>query len=171
MDAEVRAFGSESIFGVLLADGIDDSVGHLNATARALNDAVIAMDIDKPKGDSFEYRVLKTPGFEGVRGDGRLQLIGITGRDNINDDIELFLVNARPTLDDTTGQVLDNTVTGADMTIESFGASRAATELKHLQTYRNPEIRTPNNIALSPSGEGFYITNDHGTAKTGLVCC
>ena len=129
------------------------------------------MDLDKPKGNSFEYRVLKTPKFSGVNGDGRLHLVGITGRDNPNSQkIDIYLTNSRPSLDPTTGALLKNEEVGADMTIEHFQTSSKspATSFQHQKTFRDQAIRTPNNIALAPQNNGFYFTNDHGTAKAGL---
>ncbi|CAK4031517.1 unnamed protein product [Lecanosticta acicola] len=147
------------------------NIGLLNASARGLNDAVIALDLDSPKGSSFAYRILKTPKFQGVDGDGRLHLLAITGSENQNSQtIDLYLNNARPSMDTLTGLSLDNEKTGANMTIEHFQLSTktSATTLLHQKTFHNPEIRTPNNIALAPLGGGFFITNDHGTAKAGL---
>lgn len=135
------------------------------------------MDIDKPIGDSFEYRVLKTPSYRA--GDGNLYLVGLTGRDNAplekNDpnkspfSIDIALVNARPPVDHETSGFLEGTVLGGDFTIELFETNANAHELQHKKTFHHPEIKTPNNVAFAPSS-GFYITNDHGTAKAGWVC-
>ncbi|KAK4637737.1 hypothetical protein CLAFUR0_02007 [Fulvia fulva] len=132
-----------------------------DASGRSLTDAVIALHLDKPKGDSFEYRVLATPNFPGP-----LHLIGITGKDTIKGDIRIYLNNARPTINQVSGRALDNTA--ADYTIESFTTTPNATTLHHAQSYHHTEIKSPNNIALSPPPHGgFYITNDHGTARSG----
>ncbi|KAF2214817.1 hypothetical protein CERZMDRAFT_36374 [Cercospora zeae-maydis SCOH1-5] len=141
------------------------NIGRFNASGRALNDAIIAMNIDKPDGESFQYRVLDTPGFAGVNGDGRLHLVGFTGREK-GDSIEILLVNAQPAVDATTKQ-LQNV---PDMTIEAFETDNkdASTSLKHIHTYRHPAITTPNNIAFSQHSSGFFFTNDHGDAVAGI---
>ncbi|GIZ40607.1 hypothetical protein CKM354_000393900 [Cercospora kikuchii] len=141
------------------------NIGRFNATGRALNDAIIVMDIDKPDGKSFQYRVLDTPGFPGVNGDGRLHLVGFTGRET-PDSIELLLVNAQPAIDATTKQLQDI----PDMTIEAFQTDKkqTSTSLKHIHTYRHSAITTPNNIAFSQHSSGFYFTNDHGDAISGF---
>ena len=54
-------------------------MGHLNVSGRSLTDSIIALDIDKPHLDSFTYRVLTTPGFEGTAGDGKLYALALTG--------------------------------------------------------------------------------------------
>ncbi|KAF2172419.1 hypothetical protein M409DRAFT_17652 [Zasmidium cellare ATCC 36951] len=152
----------------------DFSFSRFNISGRSRTDAVIALDIDKPKGDSFDYRVLKTPSYK--TGDGHLYLVGLTGRDNIpaaNDpnkppfSIDIALVNGRPPRDSQTGEFLDASELGGDFTIELFETDAHATELRHKETYHHPEIKTPNNVAFAPTN-GFYITNDHGTAKAGL---
>jgi len=134
---------------------------------------MIAMDIDKPKGDGFQYQVLKTPGFEGVNGDGRLHLVGFTGRnlpsteDGDSFSTEFYLVNARPSIDSNTGAILDNAKVGPNMTIESFTLGKGSTSLKHISTWNHDLIMTPNNIAIDPT-YGIWLTNDHGSATHGL---
>jgi hypothetical protein len=134
------------------------------------------MDVDKPKGDSFQYQTLKTPGFDGVNGDGRLHLVGFTARNLPPKDgapltTEFYLVNAKPSVDPDTGVLLDNTQVGPNMTIESFALQKGSTVLTHINTFQHEHITTPNNIAIDPV-EGlpsFYFTNDHGTATHGIV--
>ncbi|SMR42780.1 unnamed protein product [Zymoseptoria tritici ST99CH_1E4] len=151
------------------------NVGRLNASGRSLNDAIIAMDIDKPKGDSFSYQTLKTPGFGGVNGDGRLHLVGFTARDVKPKDgdkhtTEFYLVNAKPFVDSETGALLDNAKVGPNMTIESFVMQQGSTELKHVKTFHDQHITTPNNIAIDhvDGQPAFFFTNDHGTATHGI---
>ncbi|EME48732.1 hypothetical protein DOTSEDRAFT_142053, partial [Dothistroma septosporum NZE10] len=137
------------------------NVNRLNASARSIHDAIIALDVDKPKGSSFRYRTLKTPNRLGV-----LHLIALTGEDTAGGDIRLYLNNAKPTLDPTTNDPLNNVA--ANYTIEAFTTTKHATKLTHIASYHHPEIKSPNNIALFPSGDGgFYISNDHGTARSG----
>lgn len=138
-----------------------------NLSGISMTDAVIAMDIDKPNGDSFEYRVLTTPGFKGTRGEGAIHLVGMTGIDS-TERIELFLVNAKPSINPVNGGFLPQHLSGSNSTIEHFVTGPAATAMKHIRTYGNDRIATPNNVAAAGK-DTFYITNDHGPHRTGLV--
>lgn len=143
------------------------NVQRLNASGRPLDDAFIVMDIDTAKGDSYQYRILDTPNYSGVNGDGALHLVGFTGVDSTA-GINLFIVNARPSIDATSGELLDNAKVGGNSTIERFVlAPPQASELKHVSTFAHPQIATPNNIA-AVGKNAFYFTNDHGPYKVGL---
>ncbi|TPX18487.1 uncharacterized protein E0L32_011600 [Thyridium curvatum] len=144
----------------------------LNVTGRSLSDAIVAVDIDKPKGDSFEFRALKTPGFTGTAGDGLLNVLGVTGVDDPNGDVELLLNNNRPSLDPATGAILpDQTHVGANSTLELFRVSGRSSEMKHLRTFADAHVTTPNSMAPAGAGPGirrFYMSNSGGPYKTGL---
>lgn len=147
---------------------------NFNLTGRSERDAIIALQIDSPKGESFEYRALRTPGFAGTAGDGLLHLAGFTGVDvraEGEDRVELLLVNARPSLDLVTGMPLhDQTVSGGNSTIEVFEVrSAAAEEMTHLHTLADALVITPNNVAADRGTRNFYTTNDHGSYKVGFV--
>ncbi len=133
-----------------------------------MNDHVVAMSIDKPKGDSYEYRILKTPDFSGINGDGTINLLGMTGEDRPGLPLRLWFVNARPSVDSITGEVLDSAKIGANSTIELFEMNLDAVEMRHIRTFADPQIATPNNIAAK-GDDSFYFTNDHGPHKVGLV--
>lgn len=146
------------------------SIGRFNASGRSLTDAIIVLEIDKPKDDgSFEYTVLSTPDFPGINNDGTLNLVGFTARNLLpaasekGGGTEIYLVNARPSLDPLTGDILNK----PNMTLESFLLPTGSTELKHISTWHHPLIQTPNNIALDPS-YGLFFTNDHGSATYGF---
>ncbi|UQC86736.1 uncharacterized protein CLUP02_12238 [Colletotrichum lupini] len=141
---------------------------HMSASGRSTRDAVIALDIDIPKGDAFEYRVLETPGFTGTAGDGLLQLVGITGIDAPKGDrVEILVVNNGPSVDPVTGTLLDQKSVGANSTIEVFETGPKAMGMKHVRTFASANISTPNNIAAL-SSEEFYFTNANGPHKVGL---
>lgn len=145
------------------------SVAHLDLSARSTKDAVVALSIDKPNGESFDLNVLKTPNFPGTAGDGLLDLIGFTGIDHPDTGlVELLLINNGPSVDPVTGKYADQYVAGANATIELFETGSDATELKHVHTYAHKHIATPNRIAAL-SRDAFYLTNDHGPHKIGLV--
>ena len=145
------------------------SVAHFNLTARSTMDAIVALDIDKPNGDSFDLRVLKTPGFAGTAGDGLLDLVGFTGVDHPETGrVELLVINNRPAVDPVTGTYADQYIAGANSTIELFDTGRDAKELKHVHTYAHKLISTPNRVSAL-SGDAFYVTNNNGQHKLGLV--
>ena len=135
-----------------------------------MNDHVVALNIDNPSSDGgYTYRVLKTPGFSGVHGDGRIHVVGMTGTTSADgSDIQLWLINARPSVDQRTGEILDNAVTGANSTIDVFGTTPGANDMRHVKTFAHPQIMTPNNVAVTSDG-GFFFTNDHGPHKVGWV--
>ncbi|KAF2720152.1 calcium-dependent phosphotriesterase [Polychaeton citri CBS 116435] len=137
------------------------NMGFHNVSGRSLHDAVIALDVDKPDGDSFEYEVLSMPDFHEP-----LHLLGLTGGARSR-GFELYLVNSKPSVDPATGALLDQENVGANSTIEHFKIDFHNNALLHLGTFANDRVVTPNNIALSTQG-GIYFTNDHGVHKTGL---
>ncbi|EXJ87889.1 hypothetical protein A1O1_04816 [Capronia coronata CBS 617.96] len=148
------------------------NIHRLNASGRALHDHVVALNIDNPTSEGgFTYRVLETPGFSGVQGDGRIHVVGITGTSLPSEDgleILLWLVNARPSVDVETGELLDNAVVGPNLTIDVFTTKPDTDSMKHIKTFADPQIATPNNIAVTKNGSGgFFFTNDHGAHKVG----
>ncbi|EXJ82800.1 hypothetical protein A1O3_06615 [Capronia epimyces CBS 606.96] len=150
------------------------NIHRLNASGRALHDHVVALNIDNPSSEGgFTYRVLQTPGFSGVHGDGRIHVVGLTGSSSASTsadanglEIQLWLINARPSVDPLTGELLDNTVVGGNSTIELFTTEPDTDSMKHIKTFADPHIATPNNVALAEGG-GFFFTNDHGLHKAG----
>ncbi|KAM0714826.1 hypothetical protein Q7P37_009290 [Cladosporium fusiforme] len=143
------------------------NVGRLNASGRSLVDAILVMDLDRPDGDGFAYKELEIPGFsQTTPGDEPLSLIGLTGRDNSDGSIELLVINNKPALDQTTREPIDNTLAGANTTIEHFVTEPDAAALEHRRTYAHELIATPNNVAWDEN-DSFYFTNDHGTSKVG----
>lgn len=127
------------------------------------------MDLDSPVGDGYEFRELAIQDGLRIRFDEQpLSLLGLTGRDNSDGTIDLLSVNNKPSANVPTGELLDNTHTGANTTIEHFVIKRGATVLDHKATYAHNRIATPNNIAWDED-ESFYLTNDHGLNKVGWV--
>lgn len=142
------------------------TVKHFNLSGRSVKDAVVALDIDSPVGDSFSFRGLQTSGFTGTAGDGLMHVVGMTGTDLSDGRIELLVINYRPSVDNF-GAFLDQASVGANATVEVFETEMAAASMKHIRTVVDPLIATPNRVAAV--SEGFYLTNDHGAYKTGLM--
>ncbi|KAF5620138.1 serum paraoxonase arylesterase [Fusarium sp. NRRL 52700] len=141
------------------------NVGSRNISGRSQRDAIVALDIDKPLDNGFEFRVLKTPDFVGTAGDGLVNLAGFSGIEQENGEVDLFLVNLRPSVD-ADGRLVDQYVHGGNATIEHFVTGPQATEMKHIRTYANHRIATPNRVAVM-NDKSFYISNDHGPHKFG----
>lgn len=146
------------------------SVAKLNISARPLEDAIVALQIDRPLDDGgFELQTLRMPGFAGTSGDGLLSVSGFTGiEDTSTGLITLFVINNRPSVDSESGAFLDQLSAGANATIDVFRVASNAKDLEFVQTYANQHIATPNRVAAL-SATSFYISNDHGKSKIGLV--
>ncbi|EWY85615.1 hypothetical protein FOYG_12756 [Fusarium oxysporum NRRL 32931] len=141
------------------------NVGYRNISGRSQRDAIVALDIDKPVDNGFEFRALRTPVFEGTAGDGLFNLAGFSGVEQANGVIDLFLVNLRPSVD-ADGKLADQYVHGGNATIEHFVTGPDATQMNHIRTYSHVGILTPNRVAALDD-KTFYISNDHGPHKFG----
>ncbi|KAH9907552.1 hypothetical protein F4778DRAFT_769028 [Xylariomycetidae sp. FL2044] len=146
------------------------NMGHLNVSGISADDAIVVIDIDDIKpGKAIAPRVLKTPGFPGTNGDGRIHLVGFTGVDDADGSIRLWIPNLKPSVDTATGALLDQHKFGANSTIELFRTGPRAEKLEHIRTFAHTQIGNPNRIAaVGGDSNSFYYTNDHGTAKVGL---
>lgn len=82
--------------------------------------------------------------------------------------IDLMLINLQPSADPESGKFLDQYAHGANTTIEHFTTGAEATAMKHVRTFADQGISTPNRVAVLDD-KTFYITNDHGPHKVGLV--
>jgi arylesterase/paraoxonase len=112
---------------------------------------------------------MTTPGFDGSHGDGALVLHGIDIRADAGKSpkLQILLVNHRPPMDPQTGSLLDATKVGGNSTIELFEAVFGETTMRHVKTYFEPAIDTPNSIAWL-SDNSFLFTNDR-SGKVGFV--
>lgn len=132
----------------------------------------MALQIDEPKADSFEYRELKTVGYTGAAGDGLLTVVGMNGIETSvdgEDKIELMIVNQQPSVDPDTGAPFpDQSVMGGNDTLELFEVRNEAAEMHHVHTWADHVIATPNRMAMVGSSNQFYMTNSHGPYKVGL---
>ena len=144
-----------------------------NPEHRSLEDHIVALSIDKPTADgSYELHVLNPTSYTGAGGSNAIYLVGLTGRRDPSDPskIQLYLVNAQPYFSPS-NELLDQKAVGGNSTIEVFSITPGSAELrkgemKHVRTFHDPQIATPNNVAVMPDGS-FYYTNDHGLTRTG----
>lgn len=144
------------------------SVDFLNATGRGLLDRIVV--IDTRGSGRLEDRVkwLSAENFPGINGDGTLNLHGFDVRVDPNTDtLRLLLINHRPPIDPVTGEALDAKIVGANSTIELFQTKAGSETMRHVRTYADELIMTPNRVAWV-NDHAFVFTNDH-SAKVGFV--
>lgn len=149
-------------------------VRDLNWEARSRIDAIVALDLDKPRADgSFEHRVLPLKGYTG-NDEGRIFVNGIAGGDQVREDgtvkVTIALTNFGPSVDPATGAVLNQRKVGSNATIEFFETGPEARELRHVRTFADRDgITLPNRPALVGTDveEGFYVTNE-GKERAGF---
>lgn len=133
-----------------------------NASARSLTDHIAILDIDhldlQPRLPV--PRQLKVDGY-----DGALDLHGFDVR-HIGDKVRFWLINHKPFVNSTTGEILDPSTLGANSTIEIFDLNKEKETLEHVKTLSSDAIISPNNLAVEADGIGMIISNDH-KGKTG----
>ena len=141
----------------------------LNAPGCFSNDRIAVLDTRASGPFSKRLSWMTTPDFTGNHGDGVLVLHGMDIRADASKPpkLTLLLVNHRPPMDPNTGTLLDATKIGGNSTIEVFEAVLGETVMRHVKTYYDPAIDTPNNVAWV-SDESFVFTNDHNS-KVGFV--
>ncbi|KDN45734.1 hypothetical protein K437DRAFT_235646 [Tilletiaria anomala UBC 951] len=140
-------------------------MANLHADQRTLNDAVYILDTNSDLKTNPKVTKVKTEGFSGLNGDGTFNLHGINVHvipavsTDENPTLRIFLNNHRPTLD-VQGNLIDNTKTGANSTIEIFETTLGSDSMTHVRTWADPLIHTPNRVA-PVDADGFLYTNDH----------
>lgn len=107
-------------------------------------------------------------GFTGNHGDGTFNLHGFDVRvDERTDSLHFILINHRPPFHPVTGELLNPDKTGANSTIEHFESKVGSSSMKHVKTYADGTVKTPNRVAWV-SEHAFAFTNDH-SEKIGIV--
>ncbi|RDL32038.1 uncharacterized protein BP5553_09440 [Venustampulla echinocandica] len=144
------------------------AIDHLNASGRGTTDRIAVLDTRGEGRLASRIQWLSTENFSGVNGDGTLNLHGLDVRaDKHTDMLRILLVNHRPPIDPVTGELLDATKVGANSTIEEFQSKAGSSTMRHIRTYFNDVIQTPNRVAWV-NDHAFVFTNDHN-AKVGTL--
>lgn len=113
-------------------------------------------------------KLLSVENFSGINGDKTLNLHGFDIRgDKHTDILRILLINHRPPFDPITGAPLDASIVGANSTIEQFQTKAGTDKMRHVRTYVNKHIQTPNRVAWM-SEDTFVFTNYLST-KAGIV--
>jgi arylesterase/paraoxonase len=161
----VRLFLSE-VFGYRTTDS--GRVGFLNASGRGLTDRIAVLDTRGKGRLASRIKWLSVENFSGIKGDGTMNLHGFDIRaDEESDTLHIVLINHRPPIDPEKGQLLDAAIVGANSTIEHFQTRAGGDTMRHVRTYADPLIQTPNRVAWVTS-DSFVFTNDH-SGKVGFV--
>ncbi|KAF8849101.1 putative serum paraoxonase/arylesterase 2 [Acephala macrosclerotiorum] len=143
------------------------AVGALNASGRGMRDRIAVLDTRREGPVSSRLIWLNVLNFPGINGDGRFNLHGLDIRaDKNTDTLRILLVNHRPPLDPVTGEFLNAALVGANSTIEQFITKAGSSTMRHVRTYADPLIQTPNRVAWV-NDHAFVFTNDH-SGKVGL---
>ncbi|TGO39589.1 hypothetical protein BHYA_0051g00300 [Botrytis hyacinthi] len=133
----------------------------LNISGRGVADRIGILDT---RGEgSLESRLqwMTTENFSGNNGDGTFNLHGFDIRpDPKTGTLRILLINHRPPFDPLTGTTLDAVTLGANSTIELFHTQVGSVSMKHIKTYADPAIQTPNQVAWV-NDDDFVFTNDH----------
>ena len=148
---------------------IAPSSDRLNASGRSSTDRIAVLDTRASGPVKDRLRWMTAPNFGGNHGDGALDLHGIDIRADTSSPptLKILIVNHRPAMDPQTGSLLDAKKLGANSTIEIFESVIGETTMKHIKTYVDPAIETPNDLAWV-SDESFVFTNDR-SGKVGIV--
>ena len=84
----------------------------------------------------------------GTKGDGTLNLHGFGIKDDENtDELHILLANHRPPINPENGEPLDATPVGVNSTIEQFQTRVGGDAMRHVRTYADPLVQTPNRVA------------------------
>lgn len=143
-------------------------IHHFNASGRGLTDGIAVLDTRGPGRLASRLKWLSMPHFSGINGDGTLNLHGLSIRaDPHTDVLHILLNNHRPPLDPRTGAPLDAAQVGANSTLEHFETRVGSAQMRHVRTYTDPLIATPNRVAWL-SEDAFVFTNSH-SGKVGFV--
>ncbi|KAG4440936.1 hypothetical protein IFR05_003565 [Cadophora sp. M221] len=143
------------------------AVGHLNATGRSLTDRIAVLDTRGPGPLASRLKWLSLENFSGIHGDETLNLHGFDIRgDKHTNILRILLINHRPPFDPITGTPLDASKVGANSTIEQFQTKAGTNTMRHVRTYVNDIIQTPNRVAWM-SEDTFVFSNSH-SVKVGL---
>ena len=95
---------------------------------------------------------VKPEGFAGTNGMGSYNLHGMGVHMVDSETIRIFLINHRPQPDPHSN--------GANSTVELFETTLGDGAMRHIKTFADPAIFTPNNLV--PTGpDSFVFSNDH----------
>ena len=143
-------------------------VDYFNAPGRTGTDRMAILDTRGPGRLASRIKWITAENFPGNNGDGTFDLHGFDVRaDKSTDTLRILLINHRPPYNPVTGELLDAPKIGANSTIELFQTTAGSDTMRHIRTYANEVISTPNRVQWV-NDHAFVFTNAHNT-KTGTV--
>lgn len=124
------------------------SLDCFNVSARQKKDRIGILDTRASGSIESRLKWMTTLGYTDAEGGRALDLHGMDvwvgpGNDPM---LKILLNNHRPYVDETTLRPLDATKLGANSTIEAFSAKLGDTVLRHVKTYADETIQTPNRV-------------------------
>ncbi|KAH8679569.1 putative serum paraoxonase/arylesterase 2 [Tricladium varicosporioides] len=142
------------------------AINHLNASGRGLTDRIAVLDTRGEGRLASRIQWLDMENFSGNNGDGRINLHGLDIRaDKHTGILRILAINHRPPINPVTGELLDATKVGANSTIEQFMTKAGSSTMRHVRTYVDEVIKTPNRVAWV-NEDAFVFSNDN-SAKVG----
>lgn len=145
------------------------SIDALNTTARDGRDRIAILDTRASGPVEKRLKWTTTIGYTDAEGGKDLDLHGIDVHVGPGDDpmLKILINNHRPYVDPVTLKPLDATKLGANSTIEVFSAKLGDTVLRHVKTWADETIATPNRVQWI--GNGAFVWSNDKSSKTGLV--
>jgi len=133
---------------------------------RSLRDRLAVLDT-RAKGPLSERLKWITP--SDLKGSPPLSLQGFDIKEDSENEglLHIVLVNHRPSIDASSGNLLDNEEVGANSTLEYFTTKVGESSMAYQKTFSHSTITTPNRVAWLNDFK-FAFTNDH-SSKVGLA--
>lgn len=130
-----------------------------NLEKRPDSDYLAILDTKSTGSVASRTTIVKPQNFKGTNGKGSYNLHGIGIHVEDDETLRIFLINHRPQPNPHKN--------GANSTVELFESKLGSGSMRHIQTYADEVIFTPND--LTPTGpDSFVFSNDH-SVKTGEV--
>jgi arylesterase/paraoxonase len=128
------------------------NANHFDLANRPDSDYLAIYDTKGSGSPASRKTIIKPENFKGTNGKGSYNLHGM-GVHMIDDEtLRIFLVNHRPQPEPHKN--------GANSTVELFEATLGESTMKHVKTFADEVISTPND--LTPTGpDSFVFSNDH----------
>ncbi|VUC34843.1 unnamed protein product [Clonostachys rosea] len=130
-----------------------------NVSGRAGTDHIAVLDIDQRGADGL-YGLKKVeiaPGFTST-----LDLHGFDAK-RVNGRLRFWIINHKPPVNQTTGEIIADPSLGANSTVEIFDLNPKSNQLEYVKTIFDPAIIAPNGVTADKDGVGFTVTNDHNS--------
>lgn len=74
--------------------------------------------------------------------------------------LRFWMINHRPPVNSTSGDLLNANLVGSNSTVEVFDLARGSLRWEYVKTIANAAVATPNKLAATGNG-GFVAANDH----------